>query len=107
MLQNEVNKQAANNERIGKLQEQIDGCKDMPTDELKDCNPIRVNASKLLTEIDIIQTRTDLLNKHLGTAVEDNLSADQVQQHLQNIIDAKSEKAKQEQIDSYLKDPEV
>ena len=46
----------------------------MPTDELKDCNPIKVNASKLLTEIDIIQTRTDLLNKHLSNAVEENLS---------------------------------
>lgn len=45
----------------------------MPTDILKDCNPIKVNASKLLTEIDIIQKRTSLLEKHIGDAVEQNL----------------------------------
>ena len=45
----------------------------MPSDILKDCNPIRVNASKLLTKINIIQERTGLLSKHIGNAVQENI----------------------------------
>ena len=66
----------------------------MPTDELKDCNPIRVNASKLLTEIEIIQIRSELLRKHIGTAVEENLEQADIEQHLSKVVDAKDEAAK-------------
>jgi len=60
------------------MEANIQSCTGMPTDILKDCDPIKVNASKLLTEIDIIQTRTLLLQKHMGTLVEENLSKEHI-----------------------------
>ena len=50
----------------------IAACAGKPTNIEKDCEPLRVNASKIITEIDIIQARSLLLNKELSTFIEEN-----------------------------------
>ena len=49
----------------------IAACVGKPTNIEKDCEPLGVNASKIITEIDIIQARS-LLNNELSTFIEEN-----------------------------------
>ena len=57
MLKNEEDIKTRNMAKIGEIEERIAACKGKPTNIEKDCEPIRVNASKILTELEIVETR--------------------------------------------------
>ena len=44
----------------------------------KDCEPIRLRAAKLHTEIDIVNSRTSVLYKELNTFMRANINADEI-----------------------------
>jgi len=50
----------------------IAACVGKPTNIEKDCEPIRVNASKILTELDIVEARSSILYRELSTFLEEN-----------------------------------
>lgn len=54
------------------MEAKIGACAGKPTNMEKDCEPLRVNASKIITEIDIIQARSFIINKELSAFIEDN-----------------------------------
>ena len=58
------------------MQEKIDSCKGKPTNIEKDCEPIKLRAAKLYTEIEIINSRTMVLYKELETLMNANFNAD-------------------------------
>ena len=63
MVQNEEGIQAKNTEKIAEIEAKILACEGKPTNIEKDCEPIRIMAAKLNTEIDIMNARTNLLTK--------------------------------------------
>ena len=62
LVSNEKQIQERNKGKITELKVRLEACKGMPTNLVKDCEPMRVTASKLATEIEIIQGRTDHLH---------------------------------------------
>ena len=56
----------------------VEGCKGRPTNIEKDCEPIKLRAAKLYTEIDIVNSRTLILSRELEIIMQDNINADQV-----------------------------
>jgi len=64
--------------KIAEMKGKIDGCKGKPTNIEKDCEPINLRAAKLYTEIDIINSRTDMLHKELLTLMNQNFNAEEV-----------------------------
>ena len=58
------------------MESNIATCAGKPTNIEKDCEPFRVNASKVITEIDIIQAQSFLLNKELSALIEENSNAE-------------------------------
>ena len=58
MIKNEEDIKARNEAKIGEMEGYIAACAGKPTNIEKDCEPLRVNASKIITEIDIIQARS-------------------------------------------------
>ena len=60
------------------MQKLIDGCKGKPTNIEKDCEPIKLRAAKLYTEIDIVNSRTMVLFKELQILMNENFNADEV-----------------------------
>jgi len=60
------------------MKARIDGCKGKPTNIEKDCEPINLKAAKLYTEIDIINSRTNVLYKELEVLMKENINMDQM-----------------------------
>ena len=55
--------QGRNAGKIGEMEGKIAACADKPTSVEKDCEPIKMRAAKMNTEIDIIMARTMKLYK--------------------------------------------
>ena len=54
------------------MEEKIKKCEGKPTNIEKDCEPLRVNGNKILTEIDIVNARTLLLHKEVSKLLLEN-----------------------------------
>lgn len=72
LITHEEGIQAKNTEKIALFEANITACEGKPTSIEKDCEPIRIMAAKLNTEIDIMNARTNLLTKQINFLVEQN-----------------------------------
>jgi len=78
LLANEDAIQAKNAAKIAEMEGRIGACADKPTSTEKDCEPIKMRAAKLNTEIDIIMVRTMKLYKAIGILMSDNESTGEI-----------------------------
>ena len=60
------------------MEGKVVACTGLPMSVEKDCEPIKMRAAKLNTEIDIIMARTMKLYKQLGQLMEENESAEEI-----------------------------
>ena len=58
----------------------VEGCKGKPMNIEKDCEPIKLRAAKLYTEIDIVNSRTAVLFEELNSFMKANINAEEVLQ---------------------------
>ena len=54
------------------MESKIEKCRGKPTNIEKDCEPLRVEGSKILTEIDIVKARTIILHKEVSKLLLEN-----------------------------------
>ena len=62
------------------MEDKLDKCKGKPTNVEKDCEPLRVNGSKILTEIDIIKARTTILHKEVSQLLLENYTPEELKE---------------------------
>ena len=60
------------------MEGKIGACANKPTSIEKDCEPIKMRAAKMNTEIDIIMARTMKLYKQIGELMEENESHEEI-----------------------------
>eukprot|EP00828_Plagiopyla_frontata_P035150 TRINITY_DN45_c0_g1_i2.p1 TRINITY_DN45_c0_g1~~TRINITY_DN45_c0_g1_i2.p1 ORF type:complete len:408 (-),score=90.93 TRINITY_DN45_c0_g1_i2:186-1409(-) len=72
LLANEQAIQDRNTAKIGEMEGHIGACAGKPTNVEKDCEPIKMRAAKMNTEIDIIMARTMKLYKQVGQLMDEN-----------------------------------
>ena len=72
MLINENKIKEKNSLKIKEMESKIEKCSGKPTNIEKDCEPLRVNGNKLLTEIDIVNARTIILHKEVSKLLLEN-----------------------------------
>ena len=60
------------------MEGKIAACDGKPTNVEKDCEPIKMRAAKMNTEIDIIMARTMKLYKSLGELMDENESDEEI-----------------------------
>eukprot|EP00828_Plagiopyla_frontata_P003746 TRINITY_DN1121_c0_g1_i4.p1 TRINITY_DN1121_c0_g1~~TRINITY_DN1121_c0_g1_i4.p1 ORF type:complete len:398 (-),score=92.46 TRINITY_DN1121_c0_g1_i4:161-1354(-) len=105
LLANEQAIQDQNTQKISEVQQRIEKCKGKPTNIEKDCEPIKLRAAKLYTEIDIINSRTTILSKELETLMTQNINVDEVLKQKQEEQKWLAEQQAQEQEEfSFLRD---
>eukprot|EP00828_Plagiopyla_frontata_P030412 TRINITY_DN395_c0_g2_i1.p1 TRINITY_DN395_c0_g2~~TRINITY_DN395_c0_g2_i1.p1 ORF type:complete len:391 (-),score=95.16 TRINITY_DN395_c0_g2_i1:103-1275(-) len=85
LITHEEGIQAKNTEKIAEFEAKILACVGQPTNIEKDCEPIRIMAAKLNTEIDIMNARTNLLTKQINFLVELNQSPEQIKEYKEGI----------------------
>ena len=60
------------------MEGKIGACAGKPTNVEKDCEPIKMRAAKMNTEIDIIMARTMKLYKQIGELMDENESDEEI-----------------------------
>ena len=60
------------------METKIKNCQGKPTNIEKDCEPLRVNGNKILTEIDIVNARTLLLHKEVSKLLLENYTPEEL-----------------------------
>eukprot|EP00828_Plagiopyla_frontata_P004669 TRINITY_DN1174_c0_g1_i3.p1 TRINITY_DN1174_c0_g1~~TRINITY_DN1174_c0_g1_i3.p1 ORF type:complete len:433 (-),score=86.23 TRINITY_DN1174_c0_g1_i3:14-1312(-) len=107
LLDKEIQVQNENLLKIEEIQAKILVCEVMPKNAIKGCNPLRVRANKMQTEMTILEARTQLIFQEIEKLMDENQSAEQIQAQKESVRAMKEAAALRSEEDSYVYQEEV
>eukprot|EP00828_Plagiopyla_frontata_P007628 TRINITY_DN1363_c0_g1_i2.p1 TRINITY_DN1363_c0_g1~~TRINITY_DN1363_c0_g1_i2.p1 ORF type:complete len:320 (-),score=74.33 TRINITY_DN1363_c0_g1_i2:72-1031(-) len=107
LLDSEIQLQAKNVLRIEELEAKTLVCEVLPKNVIKDCAPLKVRASKMETEMNILEARTQLLFKQIQKIMDENQSDESIKAQKDSVKAMKEAAELRAQEDSYVEAEEV